>query len=115
MIDRELKDKLSEIVKQVDELRLEEGQASDGEVVFQGYQLFHTDKGKIYFNGFEEFEDYNPNELESFGDIEVFKGGYLPQLSFYPRGNKNKAKDFSSVVDKRLPQEVLTKLQETAK
>jgi len=106
---------LSEIVKQVDELRLEEGQTPDGEVIFQGYQLFHTNKGKIYFNGFEEFEDYNPNELESFGDIEVFKGGYLPKLIFYPRGNKNNAKDFSSVVDERFPQEVLTKLQETAK
>jgi len=108
------KGKLSEIVKQVDELGLEEGQASDGEMVFQGYQLFHANKGKINYKGFEKFEDYNSDEMESFGEIELFKGEPLPQLIFYPRGNKNNGKDFSSVVDERLPNEVLARLQDLA-
>jgi hypothetical protein len=107
--------KLSEIVKQVDELGLEQGQTPKGKVFFQGYQLFHADKGRIYVNGFREFEDYDSDETEFFGNIEVFKRGHFPGLRFYPRGDREKEKDFSSVIDEKLSNEVLTKLQKIAK
>ena len=114
------RDGLAEIVGQVDELGLEEGKTDSlGEVVAQGYRLFHADKGKIRHAGFGKFEGegYDLSQMdELFGEVDIFDGDqYLPFIAFYPGGDRDNERDFSAVLHKDVSGDILARLRELAK
>jgi len=62
-------------------------------IVNQGYHFFHSEKGRIMYSAFRKPEDYDPNRMKTFGDIEIKD----KKLIFYPNGDKSMPKDFGDV------------------
>jgi hypothetical protein len=78
-----------DLVRQVDE-----SAKTDEMNVFQCYQFLHATDGKMLYLPFGDPKDYNPDNLDFYGAVEISNG----EMNFYPRGDRENPIDFTETI-----------------